>query len=54
MRYTDDLLSLDNTWFEQEIPIIYLPQLILKKMTETADRLSYLDSYTNRYYKSKL
>ena len=42
MRYIDDLLSLNNTGFNQEIPNIYPPQLILKKTTETVDRLSYL------------
>ena len=42
MRYIDNLLSLNNTGFYQEIPNIYPPQLILKKTTETVDRLSYL------------
>ena len=42
MRYIDDLLSFNNTVFDQEIPNIYPPQLILKKTTETVDRLSYL------------
>ena len=39
-QYTDDLLTLNNPAFEQEI---YLQQLKLKKTTETDSRLSYLD-----------
>ena len=36
---------LNNPHFEQEIPNIYPPQLVLKKTTEATDRLSYLDMY---------
>ena len=43
MRYIDDLLTINNPTFEQEIPKIYLPQLTLKKTTETPEKLSYLD-----------
>ena len=34
---------LNNPVFEQEINNIYLPQLKLKRATETDSRLSYLD-----------
>ena len=43
MRYIDDLLTINNPTFEQEIPKIYPPQLTLKKTTETPEKLSYLD-----------
>ena len=43
VRYIDDLLTLNNPAFEQEIPNIYSPQLVLKKTTETPNKLSYLD-----------
>ena len=43
VRYIDDLLTLNNPSFEQEIPNIYPPQLQLKKTTEAPDKLSYLD-----------
>ena len=43
VRYIDDLLTLNNPAFEQEIPNIYPPQLVLKKTTETPNKLSYLD-----------
>ena len=43
VRYIDDLLTLNNPAFEQEIPNIYPPQLQLKKTTETPVKLSYLD-----------
>lgn len=42
-RYIDDLLSLNNPGFEDEISNIYPPQLKLKRTTEAIDRLSYLD-----------
>ena len=42
-RYIDDLLTLNNPNFEQEIINIYPPQLELKKTTETENSLSYLD-----------
>ena len=45
LRYIDDVLTLNNPHFEQEIPNIYPPQLVLKKTTEATDRLSYLDMY---------
>ena len=41
MRYIDDLLTISNPTFEQEIPKIYPPQL--KKTAETPEKLSYLD-----------
>ena len=43
VRYIDDLLTLNNPSFEQQIPNIYPPQLQLKKTTEAPDKLSYLD-----------
>ena len=42
-QYIDDLLTLNNPAFEQEISNIYPQQLKLKKTTETDSRLSYLD-----------
>ena len=42
-RYIDDLLTLNNPMFEQEISNIYPQQLELKRTTETDSRLSYLD-----------
>ena len=41
--YIDDLLMLNNPHFEEEIPNIYPPQLVLKKTTEATNKLSYLD-----------
>ena len=46
-RYIDDLLTLNNPNFEQEISKIYPPQLQLKRTTETDSRLSYLDLEVN-------
>ena len=46
-RYIDDLLTLNNPTFEQEISNIYLQQLELKRTTETDSRLSYLDLEVN-------
>ena len=43
MRYIDDLLTLNNPQFEQEIPHIYPIQLELEKTTESRHKLSYLD-----------
>ena len=45
VRYIDDLLTLNNPGFENEIANIYPHQLTLKKTTEAQDRLSYLDLY---------
>ena len=58
MRYIDDLLTINNPTSKQEVPKIYLPQLTLKKTTETPEKLSYLDIclqmqetyYSNRSY----
>ena len=53
VRYIDDLLTLNNTMFEGEICNIYPTELTLKKTTECASRLSYLDIsisiYSGRY-----
>ena len=46
-QYIDDLLTLNNPNFEQEISNIYPPQLELKRTTETDSRLSYLDLELN-------
>ena len=46
-RYIDDLLTLNNPTFEQEISNIYPQQLELKRTTETDSRLSYLDLEVN-------
>ena len=46
-RYIDDLLTLNNPTFEQEIRNIYPRQLELKRTTETDSRLSYLDLEIN-------
>ena len=43
VRYIDDLLTLNNTRFEEEICNIYPPELTLKKTTESETSLSYLD-----------
>ena len=43
VRYIDDLLTLNNPSFEAEIASIYPHELVLKKTTESRDRLSYLD-----------
>jgi len=42
-RYIDDLLTLNNPRFEEEISNIYPPELTLKKTTESETNLSYLD-----------
>ena len=48
-RYIDDLLTLNNPTFEQEISniILYPQQLELKRTTETDSKLSYLDLEIN-------
>ena len=43
VRYIDDLLTLNNTKFQEEITNIYPSELILKKTTESIHQLSYLD-----------
>ena len=43
VRYTDDLLTLNNSNFANEIPNIYPPELVLKRTTESPAELSYLD-----------
>ena len=39
VRYIDDLITLNNPTYEQEIPNIYPTQLQLKKTTETPVKL---------------
>ena len=43
VRYIDDLLTLINSNFEEEIPNIYPPELTLKRTSESDTNLSYLD-----------
>ena len=43
IRYIDDLLTLNNNSFEEEIINIYPPELTLKKTTESNSTISYLD-----------
>ena len=43
VRYIDDLLTLNNSNFEEEIPNIYPPELTLKRTSESDTNLSYLD-----------
>ena len=39
----DDLLSINNPYFESEIGNIYPPEIVLKKTTESANEVTYLD-----------
>ena len=43
VRYIDDLLTLNNSNFEEEISNIYPPELTLKIPSESDTNLSYLD-----------
>ena len=43
VRYIDDLLTLNNSHFEEELPNIYPPELTLKRTSESDTKLSYLD-----------
>ena len=43
VRYIDDLLTLNNNNFEEEIPTIYPSELTLKRTSESDTKLSYLD-----------
>ena len=43
VRYIDDLLTLNNSNFEEEIPNIYPPELTLNRTSESDTKLSYLD-----------
>ena len=43
VRYIDDLLTLNNSNFEEEIPNIYPPELALNRTSESDTKLSYLD-----------
>ena len=42
-RYIDDLLSLNNTLFMNEIPNIYPLELVLNRTSESEIHVSYLD-----------
>ena len=50
MRYIDDMLTLNNTQFDAAIQDIYPQELQLKKTTESATALSYLDVLNNRQW----
>ena len=43
VRYIDNLLTLNNSNFEKEIPNIYPPVLTLMRTIESDTNLSYLD-----------
>ena len=43
VRYIDDLLTLNNSHFEEEITNIYPSELTLKRTSESDTKLSYLD-----------
>ena len=43
VRYIDDLLTLNNPSFANEITNIYPPELVLKRTTESTTMVSYLD-----------
>ena len=43
VRYIDDLLTLNNNNFEEDIPNIYPSELTLKRTSESDTKLSYLD-----------
>ena len=43
VRYIDDLLTLNNSHFEEEITNIYPSELTLKRASESDTKLSYLD-----------
>jgi hypothetical protein len=41
----DDVLSINNSRFEEFLPLIYLPELEAKETTDTASSASFLDLY---------
>ena len=43
VRYIDDVLTLNNSHFEEEILNIYSPELTLQRTSESVTKLSYLD-----------
>jgi hypothetical protein len=44
-RYTDDVLSINNSRFAEFLPLIYPPELEVKETTDTASSASFLDLY---------
>jgi hypothetical protein len=42
-RYTDDVLSINNSRFAEFLPLIYPPELEIKETTDTASSASFLD-----------
>ena len=51
VRYIDDLLTLNNTRFQEEIPNIFPAELVLKRTTESLCELSYMHTnYRSQVY----
>ena len=44
-RYIDDVLSINNSRFAEFLPLIYPPELEVKKTTDTTSSASFLDLY---------
>jgi hypothetical protein len=44
-RYIDDVISINNSRFAEFLPLIYPPELEVKKTTDTASSASFLDLY---------
>jgi hypothetical protein len=44
-RYIDDVLSINNSRFEEFLPLIYPPELEVKETTDAASSASFLDQY---------
>jgi hypothetical protein len=43
--YGDDVLSINKSRFAEFLPLIYPPELEVKKTTDTASSASFLDLY---------
>jgi hypothetical protein len=46
-RYIDDVISINNSRFAEFLPLIYPPELEVKKTPDTASSASFLDLYRN-------
>ena len=44
-RYIENVLSINNSRFEEFLPLIYPPELEVKETTDTASSASFLDVY---------
>jgi hypothetical protein len=44
-RYIDDVLSINNSRFEEYFPLIYPPELEVIETTDTAKSASFMDIY---------